>query len=151
MEKSYYKSAIGILEIICKNNKLVSLKLVDCCEKTTIETDFIKDIKKQLDEYFSGKRTTFNIKINPAGTDFQKLVWKELQNIPYGETKSYSEIAAATGNKNAQRAVGNACNKNPIMIFIPCHRVVSKNNNIGGYAYGRSIKQKLLNIENGVK
>lgn len=151
MEKSYYKSPIGILEIICENGELVSLKLVDYCEKSNIKTDFIKDIKNQLGEYFFGKRTTFDIKINPTGTDFQKMVWKELQNIPYGETKSYSEVAAATGNKNAQRAVGNACNKNPIMIIIPCHRVVSKNNNIGGYAYGRSIKQKLLNIENGVK
>ena len=117
MEKSYYKSPIGILEIICNKNILVSLKLVDCCEKTTVETDFIKDIKNQLDEYFSGKRTTFNIKINPKGADFQKLVWKELQNIPYGKTKSYSEIAAAAGNKNAQRAIGNACNKNPIIYY----------------------------------
>ena len=150
MEKSYYKSPIGILEIICENNKLVSLKLVDCCEKTTVETNFIKDIKKQLYEYFSGKRTIFNIKINPTGTDFQKLVWKELQQIPYGKTKSYSEIAKAIGNKNAQRAVGSACNKNPIMIIIPCHRVISKNNNLGGYAYGSKIKQKLLNIENGI-
>ncbi len=151
MEKSYYKSPIGTLEIISEKNKLASLKLVDCCEKTSVETVFIKDIKKQLDEYFSGKRTTFNIEINPTGTDFQKLVWKELQKIPYGKTKSYSEIAAATGNKNAQRAVGSACNKNPIMIIIPCHRIISKNNNLGGYAYGRSVKQKLLNIENGVK
>ena len=150
MEKSYYKSPIGILEIICENSKLVSLKLVDCCEKTTVETNFIKDIKKQLDEYFLGKRTIFNIKINPAGTDFQKLVWKELQNIPYGKTKSYSEVAESIGNKNTQRAVGNACNKNPIMIIIPCHRVVSKNNNLGGYAYGSIIKQKLLNVENGI-
>ena len=151
MEKSYYKSPIGIVEIICENSKLVSLKLVVCCEKTSVETDFIKDIKKQLDEYFLGKRTIFNIKINPTGTDFQKLVWKELQKIPYGKTKSYSEIAAATGNKNAQRAVGSACNKNPIMIIIPCHRVVSKNNNLGGYAYGSEIKQKLLNVENCIK
>ena len=150
MEKSYYKSPIGILEIICEDNKLVSLKLVDCCEKTSVETDFIKDIKNQLDEYFSGKRKVFDIKINPTGTDFQKSVWKELQKIPYGNTKSYSEIAAVAGNKNAKRAVGNACNKNPIMIIIPCHRVVSKNNNIGGYAYGSKIKQKLLNVENGI-
>ena len=150
MEKSYYKSPIGTLEIISENNKLVSLKLVDCCEKSNIETDFIKDLKNQLDEYFSGNRTTFNIKINPAGTDFQQLVWKELQKIPYGKTKSYSEIAAVAGNKNAQRAVGNAFNKNPIMIIIPCHRVVSKNNNLGGYAYGSKIKQKLLNVENGI-
>ncbi len=151
MEKSYYKSPIGILEIICENNKLVSLKLVDCCEKTTVETNFIKDIKNQLDEYFSGKRKVFDIKINPVGTDFQKLVWKELQKIPYDKTRNYSEIAAAAGNKNAQRAVGNACNKNPIMIIIPCHRVISKNNNLGGYAYSSEIKQKLLNIENGIK
>lgn len=147
MEKSYYKSPIGILEIICDNNKLVSLKLVDCCEKTTVETDFIKDIKTQLDEYFSGKRTTFNIKINPAGTDFQKLVWKELQNIPYGKTKCYSEVAISCNNKNAQRAIGSACNKNPIMIIIPCHRVISKNGNLGGFAYGVDIKTKLLKFE----
>lgn len=147
MEKSYYKSPIGILEIICDNNKLVSLKLVDCCEKTTVETDFIKDIKKQLYEYFSGKRTTFNIKINPAGTDFQKLIWKELQNIPYGKTKCYSEVAISCNNKNAQRAIGSACNKNPIMIIIPCHRVISKNGNLGGFAYGVDIKTKLLKFE----
>ena len=151
MEKSYYKSPIGILEIICENGELVSLKLVDYCEKSNFETDFIKDIKNQLDEYFSEKRKVFDIKINPTGTDFQKLVWSELQNIPYGKIKSYSEIAAAAGNKNAQRAVGNACNKNPIMIIIPCHRVVSKNNSLGGFAYGSEIKQKLLNIENGIK
>ena len=150
MEKTYYKYPIGILEIICENSKLVSLKLVDYCEKSNIETDFIKDLKNQLDEYFSGKRTIFNIKINPAGTDFQKLVWKELQNIPYGKTKSYSEVAMSCNNRNAQRAVGSACNKNPIMIIIPCHRAVSKNNNLGGYAYGSIIKQKLLNVENGI-
>lgn len=151
MEKSYYKSPIGILEIICENNKLISLKLVNCCEKTSVETDFIKDIKKQLDEYFSGKRKVFDIKINPKGTDFQKLVWKELQKIPYGKTKSYSEIAKAIGNKNAQRAVGSACNKNSIMIIIPCHRVISKSGNIGGFAYGNKIKLKLLGIENCVE
>ena len=150
MEKSYYKSPIGILEIICNNNILVSLKLVDCCEKTTVETNFIKDMKNQLDEYFSGKRKVFDIKINPKGTDFQKLVWKELQKIQYGETKSYSEIATDIGNQNAQRAVGSACNKNPIMIIIPCHRVISKNGKIGGFAYGNSIKQKLLEVENSV-
>ncbi len=151
MEKSYYKSPIGILEIICENNKLVSLKLVDYCEKSNVETDFIKDIKNQLDEYLSGKRTIFNIKINPAGTDFQKLVWKELQKIPYGTIKSYSEVAMSCNNKNAQRAVGSACNKNPIMIIVPCHRVISKNGILGGYAYGNKIKLKLLNIENCVE
>ena len=151
MGKSYYKSPIGILEIICENSKLVSLKLVDYYEKSNVETGFIKDIKFQLDEYFSEKRTIFNIKINPAGNDFQKLVWKELQNIPYGKTKSYSEVAMSCNNKKAQRAVGFACNKNPIMIIVPCHRVILKSGNIGGFAYGNEIKLKLLGIENCVE
>ena len=146
MEKSYYKSPIGILEIICENNELVSLKLVDYYEKSNVETDFIKDIKNQLNEYFLG-----DIKINPKGTDFQKRVWSELQKIPYGETISYSEISMLIGNKNAQRAVGSACNKNPIIIIVPCHRVISKNGNIGGFAYGNQLKQKLIATENKFK
>ena len=148
MDKSYYKSPIGILEIIYENGELVLLKLVNKIENSDIETDFIKNIKVQLYEYFSGKRKTFDIKINPKGTEFQKLVWEELQKIPYGVTKSYSDIAQAIGNKNAQRAVGSACNKNPIMLIIPCHRVVSKNGKPGGFAYGNEVKQKLLKIEN---
>ena len=148
MEKFYYKSTIGILEIVCKNNELISLKLADKIGASCLETDFTIKIKTQLDEYFSGKRKNFNIKINPEGTDFQKKIWSELQKIPYGKTKNYSEIAKIIKNENAQRAVGNACNKNPIMIIIPCHRVISKNGNIGGFAYGSSVKQKLLELEN---
>jgi methylated-DNA-[protein]-cysteine S-methyltransferase len=148
MEKSYYKSPIGILEIICENNELISLKLVNKIENTEKETDFIKNIKSQLNEYFLGKRKHFDIKINPKGSVFQKNVWKELQKIPYGTTRSYSETAEKTGNKNAQRAVGSACNKNPIIIIIPCHRVISKNKKIGGFACGANIKRKLLKIEN---
>ena len=148
MEKSYYKSPIGILEIICENEYLTSLKLVQQAGKTNKETTLIKTIKTQLGEYFSGKRNNFDIKIYPKGTEFQKKVWDELLNIPYGNAKSYSEIAATIGNKNAQRAVGSACNKNPIMIIIPCHRVVSKNGNLGGFAYGNFVKQELLKIEN---
>ncbi|MBQ1612446.1 MAG: methylated-DNA--[Alphaproteobacteria bacterium] len=102
---------------------------------------------KQLEEYFSGKRKTFDIKINPAGTEFQKRVRHELLKIPYGSTKSYSEIARNIGKPNAQRAVGSACNKNPIMIVIPCHRVVSKNGDLAGFACGLNVKKKLLELE----
>ena len=136
------------MEIICKNDELISLKIVDSAKISNSETDSIKDIKFQLNEYFSGKRQKFNIKINPKGTDFQKLVWNQLQKIPYGKTKSYSEIAIILGKSNAQRAVGSACNKNPIMIIIPCHRVISKNGKLCGFAYGNIVKQKLLEIEN---
>lgn len=148
MEKFYYKSPVGNLEIICEDNELVSLKLSGNTFKAGIDTALVRNIKLQLDEYFSGKRQKFDIKINPKGTEFQKKVWNELRKIPYGCTKSYSEIAVATGNPNAQRAVGSACNKNPVMIIIPCHRVISKSGNIGGFAYGNRIKQKLLATEN---
>ncbi|MBQ2612024.1 methylated-DNA--[bacterium] len=148
MDKFYYESPIGTLEIAYKNNELHSLKLVNELYESNKETSFIKYIKIQLDEYFKGKRQVFDININPKGTDFQKQIWQELQKIPYGMTKSYSNIAETTGNKNAQRAVGSACNKNPIMIIIPCHRVIHKNGDLGEYAYGNSVKQKLLDIEN---
>ena len=144
MGKSYYKSPVGILEIVCENDTVTSLKLVEKAPKSNSEN---KSIETQLDEYFSGKRTGFDIKLKPKGTEFQKLVWSELQKIPFGKTKSYSEIAQIIGHPNAQRAVGSACNKNPIMIIIPCHRVISKSGNLGGFAYGNLIKQKLLNIE----
>lgn len=147
MDISFYKSPIGILKIICQNNELISLKIVEKQDVSTIDTELTKNIKNQLNEYFAGIRKTFDINTNPIGTDFQKLVWKELKKIPYGTTKSYSDIAYNIGHKNAQRAVGNACNKNPILIIIPCHRVITKNGNIGGFAYEKNTKQKLLETE----
>ncbi|MBO4380843.1 MAG: methylated-DNA--[protein]-cysteine S-methyltransferase, partial [Clostridia bacterium] len=101
--------------------------------KSDIETVLIKEIRTQLYEYFSGKRNIFDIKINPQGTKFQKLVWKELQKIQYGKTKSYSEIAAATGNKNAQRAVGYACNRNPILYLFGSLSLIYR------YRYARDV------------
>ena len=148
MKKSYYKSPIGILEIICKDNQLISLKPVSSVKACGKDNDFIKSVKSRLDEYFRGERRNFDIKINPSGTDFQKKVWLQLQQIPYGVTWSYFEVGKAIGNKNAQRAVGSACNKNPIMIVIPCHRVISKNGDLGGFAYGNLLKHALLKIEN---
>ena len=148
MDRALYKSPIGILEILCENNELISLKLVTYTSKSSTETVFITNIKNQLNEYFLGKRKIFNIKINTKGTEFQKKVWNELQKIPFGQTKSYSDIAKNIGNPKAQRAVGSACNKNPILIFVPCHRVIAKNKKLGGFAYGSHIKQKLLKIEN---
>ena len=148
-QKSYFKSPIGILEITYQNNALISLKSVNKIDSSSDDSDFIKNVKTQLDEYFIGKRQKFDIKTNPNGTDFQKKVWKELQKIPYGKTKSYLEIATNIGHNNAQRAVGSACNKNPILIIIPCHRVINKSGKIGGFALGKSIKQKLLELESG--
>ena len=149
-EKIYFNSPIGIFEAISYEDALISLKIVKDFSTSDIETDLFKRLKTQLNEYFLGKRKTFDIAINPQGTSFQKSVWAELAKIPYGETKNYSEIAIQIKNNNATRAVGNACNKNPIMILIPCHRVISKNGAIGGFAYGNTIKHDLLNLENRI-
>lgn len=111
------------------------------------ESTLIKQAKLQLDEYFQGKRKTFDLPLNPSGTTFQKKVWNALCNIPYGETRSYQEIAVAIDCPKGCRAVGLANNKNPIVILIPCHRVIGKNGSLVGYALGLKMKQHLLDLE----
>lgn len=111
------------------------------------ETDLIKEAAQQLKDYLSGKRKSFDIPLMPEGTEFQQKVWKALQQIPYGETCTYGEIAKKIGNPKACRAVGMANNKNPIGIFIPCHRVIGANGKLVGYAGGLEMKEHLLTIE----
>jgi methylated-DNA-[protein]-cysteine S-methyltransferase len=111
------------------------------------ETPLIKKTAKQLDEYFNNKRQIFDLPLILHGTDFQLKVWKALQTIPYGETRSYGEIAAMIGNPKACRAVGMANNRNPIAIIIPCHRVIGHDGSLTGYAGGLKLKQKLLDLE----
>jgi len=102
---------------------------------------------RQLDEYFAGKRQKFDLPLAPAGTDFQLSVWEALQTIPYGETRSYGQIAAQIGNPKASRAVGGGNNKNPIAIIIPCHRVIGSSGKMVGYRGGVDIKEYLLRLE----
>ena len=101
----------------------------------------------QLSEYFTGKRKKFDVPLNPQGTEFQCSVWKALQAIPYGKTRSYKQIAKAIGNPKACRAVGMANNKNPIWILIPCHRVIGTDGSLTGYGGGIEMKKRLLSIE----
>jgi O-6-methylguanine DNA methyltransferase len=108
-----------------------------------------KDLVKLLKRYLNGERLKINIPFDLRGTSFEKKAWKELLKIPYGRTKSYSEIAKEIGLPKGARAVGNACGKNPIPIIIPCHRVVAGNGGLGGYTGGIGIKKKLLRIEKG--
>ena len=102
----------------------------------------------QLDEYLNGDRIVFDLPLAPKGTSFFEKVWAALTEIPYGQTATYKEIATAVGKPNASRAVGMANNKNPISIFIPCHRVIGSNGKLVGYAAGTDLKQKLLMLEN---
>lgn len=111
------------------------------------ETSLIKEALKQINEYFAGRRKIFELPLAPNGTEFQLKVWKALQQIPIGETRSYGEIASIIGNPKASRAVGMANNKNPIPIFIPCHRVIGANGSLVGYAGGLEIKKYLLEKE----
>ena len=99
---------------------------------------------KELNEYFAGKRTAFTFPMEPDGTPFQKSVWDALLKIPYGKTATYGQIAMAVGNPKGARAVGMACNKNPIWIAVPCHRVIGSNGSLTGYALGTGMKAKLL-------
>lgn len=144
-----YDTEIGTIKISEKDEKIIGLVFSDYKKENEIEkeTDAIRKTYLQLKEYLSGKRKNFDIEIEMIGTEFQKKVWKELLNIPYGETRSYKDIAIAIGNGKACRAVGNANNKNPIAIIVPCHRVIGSNGSMTGYAGGLDIKEKLLKIE----
>ncbi len=102
---------------------------------------------EQLAEYFAGKRTSFTVPLRPQGSDFQRLVWSALADIPYGQSRSYKQVAGLIGRPSASRAIGMANNKNPILIMIPCHRVVGSDGSLTGYAAGLPIKQKLLELE----
>ena len=111
------------------------------------ETDLLKEASKQIKEYFEGNRQNFDLLLEPKGTEFQQKVWNALKEIHYGETKSYGEIAKMIGNEKAARAVGMANNKNPIMIIIPCHRVIGANGKLVGFSEGVDIKETLLKLE----
>lgn len=111
------------------------------------ETPCLAKTAKQLGEYFAGTRKTFDIALNPQGTVFQKKIWQQLLQIRYGEVASYGAIASAAGCPKGARAVGMACNKNPIMILIPCHRVIGAGGSLTGYAGGLKAKEQLLKLE----
>lgn len=107
----------------------------------------LNQAETQLREYFEGRRKVFDLPLAPSGTDFQLRVWAELRKIPYGETRTYGDIASALGKPKASRAVGGANNKNPLSILIPCHRVIGRDGSLIGYASGLDIKEKLLKME----
>ena len=156
MYKKVMNSPVGKIEIIEENEKLIELNIYNEEKNeqknkiTEKDTRLLLEVEKQLREYFEGKRIKFEISLNPKGTEFMKKVWKELLNIPYGETRTYKEIAEKIGNSKASRAVGMANNKNPIPIIIPCHRVIGSNNKLVGYALGLDMKQYLLDLERKV-
>lgn len=147
----FYNTPIGEIAIIENSGKITNLYLKAASvvkENYEInETETLKEAYKQLEEYFRGKCKIFSLPLAPAGTDFMKKVWKTLEKIPYGETRSYKDIAEKINHTKAYRAVGLANNRNPIPIIIPCHRVIGADKKLVGYGGGLDIKEKLLKLE----
>lgn len=151
----YVDFKLGKIGIVEENGKIVKIVIInkndennknvdDFIEK---DTKLLVKAKNELEEYFEGKRKEFDLPLKQEGTEFQKKVWNALSKIPYGETRTYKEIAKMIGNEKASRAVGMANNKNNIPIIIPCHRVIGSNGKLVGYALGLDMKQYLLDLE----
>lgn len=147
MYRKYADTPVGRLEIRSDGETITYLKAADGNEKEENPNDVLKRAETLLNAYFSGERALFDIPIAGSGTAFQKAVWREISKIPYGETRTYSEIAQNIGSPRAARAVGAACGKNPVWIFVPCHRVTGKSNALTGYAGGLERKRYLIELE----
>jgi len=118
----------------------------EAASATKAWSDPVRSAAKQLEEYFAGERTDFDVDLHVAATDFQVDVWSALMTVPYGQVVTYQDIARAVGRPRAFRAVGNANGKNPFPVIVPCHRIVASNG-LGGYAGGLSVKRALLALE----
>lgn len=150
MNLCFRQTAIGRIGIAAENGRVTNLYFeTDSVPQNveSAETDVIKEAFRQLDAYLAGRLETFSVPLAPYGTDFMRAVWRALCCIPYGKTASYKEIALAAGSPKAARAVGLANNRNPIPLFIPCHRIIGANGKLVGYRGGLKLKEKLLALE----
>ncbi len=142
-----YETVLGVVTFVEEGGALLAVTTHRSYEGVEQETALIKEAHQQLSEYLKGERKEFDLPLNPKGTDFQKRVWRALCDIPYGETRSYKQIAKAVGNSKAVRAVGMANNRNPITIVVPCHRVIGADGKLVGYGGGLEMKEFLLRLE----
>lgn len=144
-----FESPAGALTIVTDETAVTHILFGDCSRtfERQESTALHEEAARQLEEYFAGKRREFRLPLRPQGTAFQQKVWAALVQIPYGETRSYGEIAAMAGNRKACRAVGMANHRNPVSIVIPCHRVIGADGSLTGYGGGLEIKKTLLRLE----
>ena len=150
MNFGYFESPLGLIEIAGTSHGIVSLDFIEKhCHETTMNP-IIKKTLHQLEMYFIGTRKIFDIPICLIGTDFQKRVWRNLLNIPFGKTVSYQDVACAIDHPRACRAVGAANGKNPIALIVPCHRVIGSNGSLTGYGGGLWRKEWLLRHESAL-
>ncbi|RKN82660.1 methylated-DNA--[protein]-cysteine S-methyltransferase [Ulvibacterium marinum] len=152
MEKACIKTPLGVAKLEGDAKGLSSITVLDTDEETAeVIPEILEDAVYQLQEYFEGRRKSFSLTLNPEGTDFQKKVWKALQEIPYGKTVSYLKLSKTLGDVKAIRAVAAANGKNPLWIVVPCHRVIGSDGSLVGYAGGLHRKKWLLNHESPAK
>ena len=154
MNYRYFDSPIGTLRLVSDGTHLVAIEFegMHAEQGGDLEaTDAVLDAcASQLAEYFAGERTRFRLPLAPAGTAFQRSVWKALEQIPYGQLNSYADIAAVIGKPRAVRAVGAANGRNPIPIVVPCHRVIGSDGSLTGFAGGLETKRRLLELEGAI-
>ena len=142
-----YESPFGPVRMDYEGEVLTRLRVVEPTEERGTPTPLTEETFRQLGEYFAGTRREFSLPYVLRGTEFQKQVWEALRTIPYGQTRSYRDMAALAGNPKAVRAVGAANGKNPLWIILPCHRVVGADGSLTGYAGGLEMKRALLELE----
>lgn len=148
METALIKTPLGIAEINGDENGISKISISDEGEVSVTIPAVLNEAISQIQDYFEGKRTCFDFKINPKGTEFQQKVWNGLLEIPFGKTMSYLELSKKLGDIKAIRAVASANGKNPLWIVVPCHRVIGTNGSLTGYAGGLWRKKWLLEHEN---
>lgn len=152
MDICYIETPLGYAKIIGDQDGITSVSIVDKSENTSESIpESLLDCATQLKAYFNNKLKTFDLKLNPEGTDFQKKVWNQLSKIPYGKTISYLDLAKQLGDAKTIRAAASANGKNPLWIIVPCHRVIGTDGSLTGYAGGLHRKQWLLNHESEYK
>ncbi len=147
MARSVFETLLGKVVAVADEEGLCSLDFDENASASDEENVHLTQLQRELTEYFEGKRKTFDVRLNPKGTPFQRAVWRTLCDIPYGSVISYSQEAQMLSHAKAVRAVANANGKNPLPIIIPCHRVIAKGGGIGGYSGGIWRKEFMLELE----
>lgn len=149
MKRRIIDTPVGQLELLCENGKLIAVRTAktDCTMIYDADDPVLDETQRQLEAYFAGKRREFDLPLQMDGSAFDRAVWQQLLAIPFGETRTYGEIAAEIGKPKASRAVGGACSRNPLLIVVPCHRVVAGSGRLTGFAAGLEMKRSLLALE----
>ena len=142
-----FNTPIEAVRLVEEDGSIIRIELTDITDTSSAPTLLLREADHQIMAFLRGERRQLDFPIRMMGTPFQQRVWRALQQIPYGATHTYGTIATAIGNPRASRAVGMACNKNPLLLIVPCHRVVGANGKLVGFAYGTEAKRWLLELE----